>query len=243
MTVCRLNEPICGVPVDAPMTKSDEQPDRSTLDAHLKQLAIAAQQHPPKSQARQQALARLIGVLQRSKRLARPRREQFQGMYEDIYAEALQRLFAHICDRIETYKPERGEVLQWANFLLNRQFFIEASREVLPTTYKGVDSRQMKRLTLDDLDRNNPSEINPQLVPLPSQQVLQCLEEDPEGLFQLAHVDNHPNVTFQLLAIQRLEGYSWQEISDELGVRIPTLSSFYQRCLTKFALHLKEYLS
>jgi DNA-directed RNA polymerase specialized sigma24 family protein len=225
------------------MNKPDEQPDRSTLDAHLKWLAIAAQQHPPRSPARQKALAQLISALQRSKKLARPRREQFQGMYEEIYAEALQRLFAHICDKIETYKPERGEVLQWANFLLNRQFFIEASREVLPTTYKGVDSRQMKRLTLDDLDRNNPSEINPQLVPLPSQQVLQCLEEDPGGLFQQTHIDNHPSATFQLLAIQRLEGYSWQEISDALGIRVPTLSSFYQRCLTKFAPQLKEYLA
>jgi hypothetical protein len=225
------------------MNKSDEQLDSSGLDAQLKQLAIAAQEHPFKSQARQQALARLIGALQSSQKLVRPRREQFQGMYEEIYAESLQRLFSHICGKIDTYNPERGEVLQWANFLLNRQFFIEASREVLPTTYKGADARQMKRLTLDDLDRNNPNDINPQLVPLPSQQLLQCLEEDPEGLFQQTHIDNHPDATFQFLATQRLEGYSWQELSDKLGIRIPTLSSFYQRCITKFAPQLKEYLS
>jgi hypothetical protein len=209
----------------------------------LKQLAIAAQQQPPRSRDRQRALARLIRELQRSNKLVRPRPGQFQGFYQEIYAEALQRLFAHLCDKIDAYKPDRGEVLQWANFLLNRQFFIEASREFLPTVYKGLDPRTIQRLSLEDLDRHNPHEVNPQLVPLPSQQVMQCLEDDPDGLFQQTCIDRHPNATFQLLAIRRLQGYSWQDLTAELGVSIPTLSSFYQRCLTKFAPRLKVYLS
>ncbi len=213
------------------------------LDQELKQLAIAAQQYPPRTRERQRALAKLVNAMQRSGKLVRPRREQFQECYEEIYAEAVQRLFTHICEKIDTYQPERGEVLQWANFLLNRQFFIEASRELLPTVPKGIDPKTIKRLTLDDLDRNNPSDINPHLVPLPSQQVLQCLEEDPEGAFRQTHIDRYPTANFQFLAIKRLAGYSWQELSTELGIGIPTLSSFYQRCLTKFALQLKEYLS
>ncbi len=213
------------------------------LDQELKQFAIAAQKHPPKTRERQQALAQLVSAMQRSKKLVRPRREQFQECYEEIYAEAVQRLFTHICEKIDTYQPDRGEVLQWANFLLNRQFFIEASRELLPTVPKGIDPKTIKRLTLDELDRNNPNDINPQLVPLPSQQVLQCLEEDPEGMFQQTHIDRYPAANFKFLAIRRLAGYSWQELSNELGIGIPTLSSFYQRCLTKFALQLREYLS
>jgi hypothetical protein len=217
------------------------EPDEAStdvIDRQLKQLAIAAQQQPPKSRERQRALAHLISAIQQSRKLARPQREQFQGFYEEIYAEAVQRLFAHICDKIDRYQPERGEVLQWANFLLNRQFFVEASREVFATLPKGVT-----RLTLDDLDRSNPSEVNPQLVPLPSQQVLQCLEEDPDGLFQRSHIDHHPEANFQFLAIKRLAGYSWQELSTDLGIAIPTLSSFYQRCLIRFAPQLKAYLS
>ncbi len=213
------------------------------LDQRLNQLAIAAQQQPPKSRERQRALARLIQALQQSKKLVRPRRDQFQGLYEEIYAEALQRLFSHICDKIESYNPERGAVLQWANFLLNRQFFIEASRELLPTVYKGLDPKSVKPLTLEDLDRSNPAEVNPQLVPLPSQQVRDCLEEDPESLFQHTHIDRHPEANFQFLAVRRLDGYSWEDLATELGLKIPTLSSFYQRCLTKFAPQLKTYLS
>jgi DNA-directed RNA polymerase specialized sigma24 family protein len=213
------------------------------VDPELKQLAIAAQRQPPHSRLRQRALAQLIEAIQRSGKLVQPRRSQFQGFYDEIYAEAIQRLFSHLCEKIDTYQPQRGEVLQWLNFLLDRQFFIEASRDVLPTLPKGVDPRNFTRLTLEDLDRSNPSEVNPQLVPLPSQQVWQCLQEDPEGAFSATHIDRYPAANFQFLALQRLGGYSWQELATELGIGVPTLSSFYQRCLTKFGPQLKAYLS
>lgn len=225
------------------MTASDDAPTAPSLDWQLKQLAIAAQSHAPRSRERQCALARLIDALQRSRKLVYPQRGSFPGLYAEIYADAVQRLFAHICDRIDRYNPERGEVLQWANFLLQRQFFIEASRELLPTLPKGIDPKAVKRLTLEDLDRSHPDQVNPQRVPLPSQQVRECLEEDPTGVFQSTHIDRKPAASFQFIALRRLEGYSWQELATELGVAIPTLSSFYQRCLTKFAPQLKEYVS
>jgi hypothetical protein len=224
------------------MNQQDNGSDQPPLDDRLRHLAMAAQQHPPKSQARQWALSRLINAISRSKRLSRPRRDQFQEFYEEIYAEAVQRLFAYVCEKIDRYSPDRGEVLQWVNFLLNQRFFIEASREVLPVVYQGIDPKRFQRITLDDLDRNNPSEVNPQLIPLLSQEVMQCLEDDPEGLFQAAYVANFPNANFQVLALRRLTGYSWQEISSELNISAQTLSSFYQRSLIKFTPKFKEYL-
>lgn len=223
---------------------------KESEDEHLKQLALkakelaeAAKKNPAKKQAKRQAVASLVSALQSSGKLVRPQPDQFQGFYEEIYAEALQRLFIYVCEKIENYKPERGEVLQWANFLLKRQFFIEASREFFPTLPKGVDPRSIKILTIDDLDRENPTEVNPQQVPLLSQQVIQYLEEDPEEIFKSAHIKDRPAANFQIIAIQRLSGYSWEEISQKLSLAIPTLSSFYQRCVTKFAPKLKEYLS
>jgi hypothetical protein len=98
-------------------------------------------------------------------------------------------------------------------------------------------------LTIDDLDRNNCIEVTTQLIPSLSQEVIQCLEEDPEGIFKEAHIGNNPAANFQFLAIKIVTGYSWKEISAELGgIKIPTLSSFYYRCLTKFAPKFKEYL-
>lgn len=225
------------------MNERDERLEQPQLDDRLRQLAIAAQHHPQGSSARRRALTELISVMQQSGRLSRPRRGQFPMLYEEIYAEALQRLFSFICERIDYYNPQKGEVLQWVNFLLNQRFFIEASRDYLPTVYKGMDARSVKRLTLESLDQSNPYELNPQLIPHLSQEVKDCLEEDPEGLFAQTSIANHPAASFQYLALKRLEGYSWQDLSVELKIAIPTLSSFYQRCLTRFAPKLKIYLS
>ncbi len=212
------------------------------IDQQLKQLAIEAQQHPPKTKQRQQALSKLLRAIQQSGMLMHPRRGDFLGFYEEIYAEALQRLFFHICERIDDYDPQR-EVLQWANFLLNRRFFIEASRNFMPTVPKGVNPKEIIRLTIDDLDKNNFIEVNYQETNSLFQEIFYYLDSDPEGIFKSTHISNNPAANFQFLAIKILSGYSWKEISEELAVKIPTLSSFYQRCLTKFAPKFQEYLS
>ncbi|MGD1897520.1 MAG: sigma-70 family RNA polymerase sigma factor [Phormidesmis sp.] len=225
------------------MNPPAERLDQPQLDNHLRQLAIAAQRHPKGSADRQRALTKLVSAMLKSRKLCRPRQGQFRMLYEEIYAEALQRLFSFVCERIDDYSSQKGEVLQWANFLLSRRFFIEASRDYLPTVYKGMDARSVKRLTLEHLDQSNPSEVNPQLTPSLSQEVKACLEEDPEGLFNQACVTEQPAANFQYIAIKRLEGYSWQDLSTEFDIPVPTLSSFYRRHLSRFAPKLKTYLS
>jgi hypothetical protein len=225
------------------MNSQDKGLEQPQLDDRLRKLAIAAQQYSPGSLAKRRALTELISVMQRSGKLCRPRQGQFQLLYEEIYAEALQRLFSFVCERIDYYDPQKGEVLQWVNFLLRQRFFIEASRDFLPTVYKGMDARTVKHATLESLDQSNPYEVNPQLIPHLSQEVKDCIEEDPENLFAQTHVADHPTASFQYLALRRLEGYSWQDLSVELNIAVPTLSSFYQRCLTRFAPRLKTYLS
>jgi hypothetical protein len=205
-----------------------------SLDEYLQQLTEVAQQHPRGSRDRTKALAKLIRVLQSSGQLTRPRRGQFQGFYEEIYRDALQRLFAYMCDRIDDYTADRGRVLQWVNFLLSRRFFIEASREVLPTVPKGIDAKTITRLSLEELDSCNPVELNPQLVPSLSEDLKAYLHEDPEAIFQTTCIANQPSANFQYIAIKRLEGYSWKELAAELDLGISTLSSFYQRCITRF---------
>lgn len=212
------------------------------VDTHLKQLAVEAQHHAPKSLERQRALARLVSAIQQSGQLCFPYRGQFRGFYADIYAEAQQRLFCHICEKIDAYDPKK-EVLQWANFLLKKRFFVEASRDIMPTVPKGVDRKAIKRLTIDDLDRNNSSQVDSQLTPSLSQQIIEYIEADTEGIFKSTYACNNPAANFQFLALKILAGYSWKEISSELEIKIPTLSSFYQRCLTRFASKFKEYLS
>ena len=213
-----------------------------TLDERLKQLAVEAQQSLPKTPQRQRALAQLVDMICRSKRLVRPYRGQFSGFYEDIYAEAQQRLFLYICEQINRYNPE-FEVLQWANFLMKRRFFVEASRDVMPSAPKGMDRSKIKRITLDVLDKQEPMDLRSQSVPSLSEAVIQCIQEDRDGLFRSTHIQKKPEATFQYIALHFLGGYSWKEISAELDVKVVTLSSFYLRCLTKFSPVIKAYVS
>ena len=224
------------------MNEQDDHLSQAPLGDRLKHLVFAAQQHPKKSRERQRALQRLIIAIQQSGKLCRPRRGQFQGFYQDIYAEAVQQLFAFICERIDDYNPQKGEVMTWVNVLLDRRFFIEASREVLPTVYDGVNAKEIHKIDLEDLDRSNPTELNPQLVPSLSEEVARCLEEDPEGIFESTSIAKRSDVSFRYLALQRLAGYSWEDLAQETGIRLPTLSGFYQKWLTRFAPKFKEYL-
>ncbi|MEQ8961698.1 MAG: sigma-70 family RNA polymerase sigma factor [Coleofasciculus sp. C2-GNP5-27] len=210
------------------------------LDTGLKQLAIEAQRHPAKSQQRQLVLAKLLTEILHSGKLCYPYPGQFRGFYEEIYAEAKQQLFEYVCERIEMYNPE-SQVLAWVNFLLKKRFFSEASRDILPI--KGLNGKTLPWMTIDELEKCSFMESNPQLNPSLSQQVIQILQEDPEGIFQGTYTSNNPAANFQYLAIKLVSGYSWNEISQELGIKISTLSSFYQRCLVKFSPKIKDYLS
>lgn len=212
------------------------------LDEQLKRLAMEAQQHLPNTPQRQRSLARLVSEIYRSKKLVRPYQGQFPGVYEEIYAEAQQRLFLHICEKIDQYNPAL-EVMQWANFLMKRRFFTEASRDLMPAMPKGVERSQLKRTPLEALEKQNPVELRSQANVSLSEEVIQYIQEDHDKVFQFTHIEQKPAANFQYIALRFLNGYSWREISEELDVKVVTLSSFYLRCLTKFAPKFKEYLS
>lgn len=204
------------------------------LNQSLLELVQAAQAHPSKSRERRKILSQLLRKLRSSGQLTHPKRGQFQGFYNDIYEDALQRLFIYVCERIDNYNPARGSVLAWANFLLGQRFFIEASREFMATVYKGMDARMIKKITVEDLDRELPSDNESTLESSLSDDLKSYIHEDPRGVFQSTHVDNHIRVNFQWIALQRLDGYAWRELSEQTNVPVPTLSSFYRRCIQKF---------
>ena len=200
------------------------------LDEQLKQLAKSTQHHPRLTQGRQLALRKLLNGILQSGRLCRPQRGQFSGVYEDIYDEARQELLLYICQNIDKYDSERGSVMAWANVLLERRFF----KEAIPKT---LGNPGIQKMTLADLDNF----AVPESPPVLNEILTEYIESDPEKLFQKEHIENHPEANFQALARRRILGDSWKQISAELGMKIPTLSSFYYRCLNKFSANLKEY--
>ncbi|MEM8638526.1 MAG: sigma-70 family RNA polymerase sigma factor [Cyanobacteria bacterium P01_G01_bin.54] len=214
--------------------------DDATLNRELKQLALDAQGQPAGSRERRRSLDRLLRLLQASGKLMRPSRGYVPQLYEEIYAEACQRLFSHICQKIEQYRPDH-EVMQWVNFLLKRRFFPEACQEFL-AHYRPEHENPSRQpwLELSEL------EAYPHLVlkPLPSlgKQLRDYIETDPERCLTQCHIQDHPHVTFQVLALRVLAGYKWRELEAEFGITVPTLNGFYRKHLKRFTPRIKAYL-
>jgi DNA-directed RNA polymerase specialized sigma24 family protein len=202
------------------------------FDEQLRQLAVTAQQHPSLSSGRQSALRSLVQAVLNSGRLCHPQRGKFSGSYHDIYDEALQELMLFICQNIDRYNPERGTVMAWVNMLLERRFFREAIPRVL-------GKQDVQRVTLDDLE--NLIAAPPDEPEMLADKLKACIELDPDGLLKAEHIKDHPAANFQMLLRRRVSGDSWKAIADEFDLKIPTVSSFYYRCLTKFAARLKDY--
>ncbi|MBW4607911.1 MAG: sigma-70 family RNA polymerase sigma factor [Hassallia sp. WJT32-NPBG1] len=202
------------------------------LDSHLLQFAISAQQHPPRSGGRRLALTKLVYEIMRSGRLCHPQKSQFTAQfYQDIYDEARQELLLYICENIDNYDAERGCVMAWVNVLLQRRFFRDAIRKI-------QTQQSMKEITDTDPDNLPAQQEEP---PDLAEVLKKCIETDPEGIFKNEHIEKCPQANFQAVAMRRFSGKSWKEISVEFGIKIPTVSSFYYRCVSSFSFKLKEY--
>lgn len=220
------------------------QPGKQELDEQLKQLAITAQKHPPQTEARRIALTKLINGILSSGKLFRPAPSRlpsnFFSVYEEIYDEAKQELMLHVCQKIHEYDPERGSVMRWVNYLMDLRFFNKAIGNFRDRRENRVSQTIP---TLDDLDNFEPENLSPpEPNPLLSEIVRGYIEEDPEGILRTAYIESHPQATFQILLLKRLAGESWQIIAKDLGVAVPTLSSFYQRSFKKMAQKIQDDL-
>ncbi|MEM8809730.1 MAG: hypothetical protein AAGF01_27220 [Cyanobacteria bacterium P01_G01_bin.38] len=201
-------------------------------DGLLKQLALEAQTYP--SPLRQHALMQLIEAIRASGRLAHPHRAKFApAFYALLYEEAVNRTLVYVCQKIDTYDPERGQAqkfMNWVNFRLDR-VLIECRREFSDRNTQALPN-------LNDLERLPQPESTPSLA----SDVRDYITADKHDLFKSAHVRNRPDATFQAIALARFSDQSWDDISAQFGVKVPTLSSFFQRCCDKFSEHFQELL-
>lgn len=208
--------------------------ERNQLDEQLKKLALEAQQHLKEHSERKTllriTLTELITAIWQSGKLCRPYKGQFKLLYEDIYDEAVQNLYIYICTNIHDYNPQRGEVMTWVNMLLTKRFFPEAIPKLIGTE-RDI---HLEQHYLENLGASETVDA--------FEKIRQCIESDPKGLFKNEHTKGKLEVNFQAIAIRRYSGISWKDISAEWSISISTLSSFYQRCLKKFAPEIREYL-
>jgi hypothetical protein len=206
--------------------------ERNQLDVQLKELTFVAQQHAQTTTARRVALTRLINAIWQSRRLCHPYRGQFQLLYKDIHDEAVQNLFFYLCkdDNINKYNPERGEVMAWVNMLLTKRFFPEAISKII----NKENEVNLEKSYLENIPSSQPISLY--------EQVIECIETDPESIFVKEHIKGRPEANFQAIARRRYSGVSWKDISAEWDIGVSSLHTFYQRCVKKFAPILRKNL-
>jgi DNA-directed RNA polymerase specialized sigma24 family protein len=224
--------------------KSTSRVNRSMdeLDQRLQELALAAKNFPAKSRARRKALTKLINEVQNSNKIFCRGRFDFPP---EVYNEALQETWLYICQNIENCDPSIGRVMTWINFILERRFINVINRRARQGQQQSLDEpiRQndsegdFQRTLLDRIEETNFYTRSPEWENLRS-----LIEEDPDGKFQLKYIEGNPSANFQAIAIKRLNEESWKDISLFFQIPVPTLSTFYQRCIKHFTPLFLEYL-
>jgi len=216
--------------------------DKPSATDNLQAIAIHAQQSPPQSVERRQAISQLMTGIWQSNQLGHPQRGLWsEGLYQDLYGEALQRTLLEVCLKIDGYNPEHS-VMAWVNFRLKKHF-IEVVRDYhkkgLTYSPRENPTRVVGLATVDDLDRylriqNDVSDV---------ELLQQFIEDDPEGKLQEEAIRGYPNVTFQRLAKARfIEEKSWDEIAQDFNISLQTLCSFFHRRLKKLIPYFRKYL-
>jgi hypothetical protein len=198
----------------------------------LGKLVAEACQHPPGSPERQKRLTRVIRLV--SGKLWR----------ESVpyYQDALQQTWIFFCQNIcesttgQRYDAARSTVVTWLNYYLRRRlqdYFIDQQKQQSRlATGRSVTSRSGDPDgVIDPLDR---VAANPDVPPI-LEAVQIWAAADADGELQRIHIEGFSHVTCQVLILRRLPPEtSWQTLSEEFGIKVPTLSSFYQRqCLPR----------
>ncbi|MEM1254806.1 MAG: hypothetical protein AAGI69_20405 [Cyanobacteria bacterium P01_H01_bin.21] len=203
-------------------------------DPLLKGLALEAQRQPNPSSLRQHALLQLVEAIRACGRLAHPHRAKFApSFYTLLYEEAVNRTLVYVCQKIDTYDPNRGQAqkfMNWVNFRLDRMV-IECRRQF-------SDRNTQELPDLNDLERLSQPEPESSLA----KDVREYIAADRDNLFKSAHIRKRPDASFQAIALARFADQSWEEISARFDIKIPTLSSFFQRCCDKFSENFQELL-
>jgi hypothetical protein len=190
----------------------------SDIDVQLREWVTEACRHPPGSPARQRHLTKVIRVV--SSKLWR----ESAAYYQD----ALQQTWVYFCKNIcNGYDPNLGSVATWLNAYLKRRlqdFYIDLQKR-RSSEVSAWQDRDGEAIDVIDGLADQRGDVEPIW-----EKVKAWAEADTTGELSRLHIEGYPQVTCQVLILRRLlSETSWKALSQEYGVPIPTLSSFYRR--------------
>ncbi|MBF2066953.1 MAG: hypothetical protein IGS39_21430 [Calothrix sp. C42_A2020_038] len=230
----------------------------------LQYLAVAVQNQPPESSQRHRALGLLIqelgkqptvGVLR--KNLKKKYWSLMDGLFEELFNEALQDTFIAISRGIDKYDCQRPLLPLVCKIVSNKFSYLHKkyTRSGITNIPKSQDNTHShfklgQIISLDGLEDFAHDNVIGEYVLYVQDKVLsdrdllrELLINDPDNIFKTSHIRNQPHITFQYLAISLyIEGKNMQQLSKELKVHYQTLNSFFKRKLEKLEPYFREYL-
>lgn len=200
-----------------------------SLQPQLRQLIQETCQHQHGSPERQKGLTQII-------RLVGPRLWRDSSPY---YQDALQKTWIYFCQNLcegitgRAYDPDSASVITWLNAYLKRRLqdgFIDLRRQQQQTISTDLPLKEGESGVT--LGQQLPAQ--PDIPPI-LERVQHWAETDPDHELRQVRLDQHPQITCQVLILRRLPPETpWNELAKEFGIPMGTLSSFYQRqCLPR----------
>ena len=215
----------------------------------LQQLVVQAKSHLDRTVQRRIALTKLISKIRQSPSLKKPNNNLGIPNYIDVYNEVLNEVCMEICHTIDNYKPEYP-VMAWVNNKIKFRSIDAYNRNQRGGITNIPKDKQLGWIELDRpvSSNDNTSENMYNQISTPHTNddentlLKELIQTDPEGVFTSRHIQNRSDVTFQKIALMRLEGEQWDEISKQCKISISTASRFYQRSIDDFLDYIKKEL-
>jgi hypothetical protein len=222
-------------------------------------LGLEAQRDASGSHEQQQKLERLISAISQPDwlKVSSNKHKLPKEGHREVTDTAIQDIGLRLIKKIQAgeFDPQKGKI---SHFVKNS---ISFRQKDAAKKYQGKSSfvRQGKKNYIkfvssdtffpdsqfDDTDKSGSlfdvyQSLETSL--LLSQQIIDCIKEDPDKIFRQKHMRKRPKANFRAIALLRVYGYNWQEIAEYLGTQLKATARFHDRCLQEFAPTIREYL-
>jgi hypothetical protein len=245
-----------------PSPERNEKSTEAELNNRLNELALEAQRHPVESPDRQLALTRLVSELRKPSRLSLPKHEpslsvaENHQVSEDIKQETDLALFEFI--QKGKFDPAKGNVLNYMRLTQSKKQidFIGCHQGIHKRTEQGKKvtdivvsaDRPISNSQSADANESKTTYLDQFTSDLPEPSFLEkfreIVVENPENVFGKP-MKKDPDVTLQKITLLWLDGYTWQEISENFSVKVGSISGFFNRAIKdqKLVAMIKLYLA
>ena len=192
------------------------------LSQSLSQLVKEACKYPPGNKERQKNLTKIIRLVN----------SQLWQENTPYYEDALQETWIYFCRNIcdgkpgKVYDSDKAGVVTWLNNYLKwrlKDGYIRTKKQKQQTVSVQVDRNNQ---IIDPIDNLSAQGDMPTIL----EELEKWAVEDPQNKLGKIYLENHPQITAQVLILRRLPPETkWSKLAEEYGIAAGTLSSFYQR--------------